>query len=331
MTTQVLKPLAIALLLGITPLSISTAYAVAAVPGPAGPAGPAGAKGDTGLPGPAGAKGTNGTNGATGATGLAGAAGAKGINGTNGATGAIGPSGGVKGDAGAAGAAGVKGDTGLTGLTGPAGSNGTAGVKGDTGAAGAQGPIGLTGPAGAAGTGSAGGSAAVHVIGDSYAGGIVFWVDADGEHGLIAARADQSTGVLWYNGTAKLTGTMGDGLYAGTMNTALIIAQQIGDNQTGNFAAKVAADYSVQDNGITACTGAATEICYGDWYLPSRFELNLLYLQKVAGVVGGFANKLYWSSSEYNYNIALDQNFSNGNQSMAYKVESYPVRAVRAF
>ena len=43
MTTHVLKPLAIALLLGIAPLSISTAYAVAAVAGPAGPAGATGA------------------------------------------------------------------------------------------------------------------------------------------------------------------------------------------------------------------------------------------------------------------------------------------------
>jgi hypothetical protein len=331
MTTQVLKPLAIALLLGITPLSISNAYAVALPTGPAGPAGPAGAKGATGLPGPAGAKGTNGTNGATGATGLAGAAGAKGINGTNGATGAIGPSGGVKGDAGAAGAAGVKGDTGLTGLTGPAGSNGTAGVKGDTGAAGAIGPIGLTGPAGAAGTGGSGGSAAVHVIGDSYAGGIVFWVDASGEHGLIAARADQSINATWYNGVNKLTGTTGDGIYAGAMNTTLLVAQQTGDTAGGNFAAKVAADYSVQENGITACTGAATEICYGDWYLPSKFELNLLYQQKVAGVVGGFINEYYWSSSEYSSTYAWLQSLDYGSQSANWKNFIRPVRAVRAF
>lgn len=32
-------------------------------------------------------------------------------------------------------------------------------------------------------------------IGDLYKGGIVFWVDAIGQHGLIAATADQSTGM----------------------------------------------------------------------------------------------------------------------------------------
>ncbi len=256
MTTHVLKPLAIALLLGIAPLSISTAYAVAAVAGPAG-------------------------------------------------------------------ATGAKGATGLTGATGPSG-----GVKGDTGAIG---PTGLTGPAGPAGTGSSGGSAAVHVIGDSYAGGIVFWVDAAGEHGLIAALADQSAGVAWYNGTNKLTGTTGDGLYAGAMNTTLIVAQITGDTAEGNFAAKVAADYSVQEDGSNACTGAATETCYGDWYLPSKVELNLLYQNKTAAVVGGFDNNFYWSSTEGGSDRAWFQYLGFGVQGNEVKSSTYPVRAIRAF
>ena len=33
-------------------------------------------------------------------------------------------------------------------------------------------------------------------IGQSYQGGIIFWLDATGQHGLIAATADQSTGVI---------------------------------------------------------------------------------------------------------------------------------------
>ena len=296
MSTHVFKPLTIALLLGIAPLSISTAYAVAAVAGPAGPAGATGARGATGLTGAAGAKGNNGSNGTQGIQGVRGLAGTNGTTGTNGATGA----------------------RGLTGATGPSG-----GVKGDTGAAGAIGPIGLTGPAG---------SAAVHVIGDSYAGGIVFWVDAAGEHGLIAARADQNAGVKWSNGgTYKLTGTTGDGLYAGAMNTMLLVAQQTGDTTDGNFAAKVAADYSVQENGTSACTGAATEICYGDWYLPSKFELKLLYQNKTAAVVGGFANNDYWSSSENGSGIAWSQYFLNGFQYNTSKLNPLPVRAVRAF
>ena len=157
-------------------------------------------------------------------------------------------------------------------------------------------------------------------IGDSYQGGIIFWLDATGQHGLIAATANQNTGIHWYNGTFRYTGTNGDGLYAGAMNTAMIIATQMADNQTGNFAAKVCADYSVTVGGVT----------YGDWYLPSKYELNLLFLQKTA--VGGFgANNGYWSSSEYDNDNAWLQNFYDGNQNDNHKHDTYNVRAVRAF
>ena len=156
-------------------------------------------------------------------------------------------------------------------------------------------------------------------IGDSYQGGIIFWLDATGQHGLIAATADQSTGMQWYNDTSRYTGTLGDGLYAGAMNTALIVATQMADNQTGNFAAKVCADYSVTDGGVT----------YGDWYLPSKYELNLLYLQKTA--VGGIASAYYWSSTEYYSYAAWRQLFANGYQYAYYKYSTYYVRAIRAF
>jgi len=155
-------------------------------------------------------------------------------------------------------------------------------------------------------------------IGDSYQGGIIFWLDTTGQHGLIAATADQNTG-KWYNGTYRYTGTNGDGLYAGKMNTAMIIATQMADNQTGNFAAKVCADYSVTVGGVT----------YGDWYLPSKYELNLLYLQKT--VVGGFANYFYWSSSEYDNGNAWIKYFTNGYQTNYGKNYTLYVRAVRAF
>jgi hypothetical protein len=161
-----------------------------------------------------------------------------------------------------------------------------------------------------------------HYIGESYGGGIVFYVYDNGQHGLIAATADQSSGIQWYNGTYRFTGTTGDGLNAGAMNTAIIVASQMADNQSGNFAAKVCADYSVTIGGIT----------YGDWYLPSKYELNLLYLQKA--VVGGFANDFYWSSSEYDYSYygyAWFQYFSSGIQYYEDESSSFFVRAVRAF
>ena len=159
----------------------------------------------------------------------------------------------------------------------------------------------------------------IPTIGQGYQGGIIFWLDATGQHGLIAATTDQSTAIQWHNGISRFTGTSGDGLYAGVMNTAMIVATQMTDNQTGNFAAKVCADYSVTVAGVT----------YGDWYLPSKYELNLLYQQRAA--VGGFASATYWSSTEFNNGFVWLQDFANGYQGGYIKGNTYYVRAVRAF
>ncbi|MBI1804395.1 MAG: DUF1566 domain-containing protein [Ignavibacteriae bacterium] len=157
-----------------------------------------------------------------------------------------------------------------------------------------------------------------HYIGESYGGGIVFYVDASGQHGLIAATADQSTNMRWYAGTYTYTMANADGVGAGKANTAIIIANQgYGDGST--YAARVCNEYSVTVDGVT----------YGDWYLPSKYELNLLYLQKA--VVGGFADNYYWSSTQLNSNGAGYQDFLNGTQNYASKNGAYYVRAVRAF
>ncbi|MFZ4739614.1 MAG: DUF1566 domain-containing protein [Bacteroidales bacterium] len=148
-------------------------------------------------------------------------------------------------------------------------------------------------------------------IGQSYQGGIIFWLDATGQHGLIAATTDQSTGIQWYNGTYTTTNAVRDGIGAGMYNTERIIANQ----STGSYAAQLCANY--QGGG------------YGDWYLPSKYELNLLYLQKTA--VGGFAGDYYWSSTEgYSIN-AWNQTFGSGLQNLNPKTNAFYVRAVRAF
>jgi hypothetical protein len=174
-------------------------------------------------------------------------------------------------------------------------------------------------------------------VGQYYQGGIIFWLDATGEHGLIVAtddqkESDQITRMQWSNGipdqlpgaSSHYTGATGDGLYAGAMNTVMIVATQIADNQTGNFAAKVCADYTTTFDGVT----------YGDWYLPSKYELNLLYTQK--DVIGGFENvnygRWYWSSTESGINSVWVHEFNNGTQ---YNINDkgflLMVRAIRAF
>lgn len=230
---------------------------------------------------------------------------------------------GINGNDGAAGPQGVPGPVGPQGIQGATGIQGVTGIQGPQGPIGIQGATGLTGATGATGPAGSSGGYPIHNIGESYGGGIVFYVYDGGQHGLIAATADQSTGgIQWSNGTLRSTGATGDGLGAGAMNTAMIVATQMADNQTGNFAAKVCADYSVTGtNGVN----------YGDWYLPSLHELNLLNLQK--NVVGGFASSFYWSSSEMAANSSFYTYFGDGPTTaiLILKPGSLNVRAVRAF
>ena len=158
----------------------------------------------------------------------------------------------------------------------------------------------------------------MHFIGESYGGGIVFYIYDNGQHGLIAATADQSTGIRWYGGTSTNTRARADGVGAGLKNTAIIIANQ-GPVDGNAFAATVCNEYSVTVAGVT----------YGDWYLPSKHELNLLFINRVA--VGGFSSVFYWSSSEVSIANAWLQDFTNGNQGSGIKNLAHYVRAVRAF
>jgi hypothetical protein len=158
-------------------------------------------------------------------------------------------------------------------------------------------------------------STSTHYIGESYGGGIVFWVDATGQHGLIAAPSDQSTTMRWKASTSNLyTMALGDGIGAGEMNTTIIIAILVrGDGNT--YAARVCADLVISN--------------YSDWYLPSKYELNLMYQQKAT--IGGFSNDAYWSSTEHSNGTAWFQYFSFGLQDFASTNSTLFVRAVRAF
>lgn len=161
-------------------------------------------------------------------------------------------------------------------------------------------------------------------VGDLAQGGIVFWVNETGEHGLAAAETDQSTGVRWYAGTFGHTRAKGDGPFSGEMNTAIIIAAQVAigdDNST--YAARICAELQVTKDGKT----------YGDWYLPSKEELNLIYenLHNQTPPLGGFTNSLYWSSTENDNYSAWYHNFNDGNKYEFDKQLILYVRAVRAF
>jgi chondroitin AC lyase len=166
-----------------------------------------------------------------------------------------------------------------------------------------------------------------HYIGEKYGGGMIIWLDETGQHGLIASLSDQSNGIQWRNGMSKKSQHFGDhndriinsrsdGIFAGQMNTSLIISQLTEDNVTGNFAARVCVECGVGG--------------YGDWYLPSKAELQLIY--ELRNEIGGFNNDMYWSSTEFNVGFVWGQNFQGyGGQYTQNKSTDYAVRCVRKF
>ena len=89
---------------------------------------------------------------------------------------------------------------------------------------------------------------------------------------------------------------------------------------------------------LGVCTsGAANEAdsyltaTKSDWFLPSEGELMLMYTNLRQAGVGGFASNFYWSSTEFDSNIAWYQYFFSGLQFYDTKYDALPARAVRAF
>ena len=154
-------------------------------------------------------------------------------------------------------------------------------------------------------------------VGSSYGGGKVAYIFAPGDpgyvpgevHGLIAAPSDQSTGIQW-----GCYGTVVGGTYTalgtGAANTAIVSAAC-----GAGTAARLCADLVL--NG------------YSDWYLPSRDELNKLYINII--YIGGFTTGYYWSSSESFAYAAWGVGFYDGFTGDDAKATPRCVRAVRSF
>ena len=145
-----------------------------------------------------------------------------------------------------------------------------------------------------------------YAIGDIVGGGIVFYLDSTGQHGLVCTQNDLGL-YQWGCYGGSITGTS-TALGTGQVNTNLILN---GCSQRP-IAASICDDLVL--NG------------HSDWYLPSLMELNLLYQNLVTLNIGVFQNGIYWSSSDSNLGGGA---YSNGGNEG--KDTNRQVRAVRAF
>ena len=153
-------------------------------------------------------------------------------------------------------------------------------------------------------------------VGDIAHGGVVFWVDATGEHGLVCAPVNLSEAIQWRmpGAGAWYSYADGDGMYAGDQNTTALVsffsAHNFATNPPGgggggglgapspDFAAHFALKFKVT---------LSDQSTLGDWYLPSREEL--IELANVSSIIEpilinqggeGFFGTAYWSSTEAN-------------------------------
>lgn len=171
------------------------------------------------------------------------------------------------------------------------------------------------------------------VVGDAYAGGIVAYLFEPGDtgyvegetHGIIAAPYDQTAGSKWSKSYLGDTGANGFDVGTGKQNTLNIIIS-LGASLLPYYAAYAARYVGIGD--------------YNDWFLPSIYELQKLYLSK--DIIGGFTNVIgYWSSTEgfidepYQTGFAYAMPF-NGAMAGAIQIGSKTtsiigVRAIRYF
>ena len=252
----------------------------------------------------------------TGADGISGAVGAKGDSGAAGVAGA-------KGDTGAAGAAGAKGDAGTAGAKGDAG---TAGAKGDSGTNGTNATLAITQQSVCDGSDAGVVADELCKIGmTGPGGGLIFFVDFNDQYTgfdyLEAAPSScEGTGKAWSSDTTHslvaVNGWAARAVGAGKANSAAMIASG-------------ATSYEGDTSGAASFAEGSTCGTQTDWFLGSLGEMKLMY-DNLQGV-GGFAAGGYWSSSEYNADLAWFQNFENGTQNLGSKGSTYYVRPVRAF
>jgi hypothetical protein len=180
------------------------------------------------------------------------------------------------------------------------------------------------------------GSSNTHSVGESYGGGVVFYTWDNGDHGLIVSTDDVSS----------VTQSAWPG------NATIERIKPILENNNGLLAGKeltrTLVYYALTASGITnlPTSNIAAFLCYqyrggnfSDWYLPSAYELDLLWQNRnvVANLASAWNSNTtkYWSSTlsytdgGVNVQFYLINYLGQRNGNAAY--DAHRVRAIRSF
>lgn len=171
-----------------------------------------------------------------------------------------------------------------------------------------------SGPAGVTGATGPTGGACPRYIGESYGGGIIFYINQGACSGLIAATGDQSAATSWSNVTGTLIGASAQSFTDGLTNTSAVISQP---GHTSS-AALICVNYN----------GGG----YSDWYLPAASELKMISNEVYS--IGNFTSysTRYWSSTEKDATTACDQALNSGSPGGDLKSNAtFMVRCIRRF
>jgi hypothetical protein len=152
-------------------------------------------------------------------------------------------------------------------------------------------------------------------FGDTHAGGIIFYIDGSGCHGLVAKANDEAVTYKWSTRTFN-TYASAVGIYSGAQNTNKSMAKAVISNSDCPAA--------------SACENA-TSGGYTDWYLPSKEELDLIYVNLFLQGLGNLSGGNYWNSTEFDINNAWKLNMSVGFHFYSFKTNADNVRAIRTF
>lgn len=169
-------------------------------------------------------------------------------------------------------------------------------------------------------------------VGMQAEGGIIFYIDETGEHGLVAAIEDLTNTFIegmfnryeWGCYGESVNGADGTSIGTGYQNTMDIVNQGCTTESGGITAAQATLDSEIGG--------------YTDWYLPSRDELMEMYYTigngGSEGNIGNFVVEggYYESSTEYDSIYEWTVHLSNGYTSGTVPKSSTEwVRAIRSF